>query len=47
MLVVIDCFTKIIHYEPLKVIFDVLSLAKVIINIIVHHHNIPKSIIID
>lgn len=35
IVVIIDYFTKIIHYKPLKVTIDVTGLAKVIINMVV------------
>ena len=36
-----------IHYEPIKVEIDITDLAKVIIDIVIFHYKILKSIIID
>ena len=36
-----------IYYVPVKVMIDILGLAKVSINVIVHHHGIPESIMTD
>lgn len=47
ILVVADYLTKIVYYEPIKTIINVASLAKVIFNIIVRHHDLRKSIISD
>ncbi len=47
ILVIIDRLTKIIYYKSIKVIIDMSSLAKVIINMIVRYHSISKSIIMN
>ncbi len=36
-----------VHYVPIKVTINVPGLAKVIIDIVVHHHGVPESIITD
>ncbi len=36
-----------VYYELVKVTIDILSLAKVIINVIVHYRKVPKSIVMD
>ena len=36
-----------INYKLVKVIIDILGLAKVIINVVVRYHIVPKSIIKD
>ena len=36
-----------IYYKPFKVIIDAPSLAKVIINMVIYHDRVLKSIIID
>ncbi len=36
-----------IHYEPVKVKIDIPSLAEVIIDVNVHYHGIPESIVTD
>ena len=33
------------HYEPVKVTIDASELAKVIIDVVVWHHNLPNSIV--
>ena len=47
ILVIVDRLTKMIHYEPVKVMIDTPDLAKVIINMIVRHHAILESIVTD
>ena len=36
-----------VHYEPVKVIIDALGLAEVIIDVVVRHHGLPDSIVIN
>ncbi len=38
---------KIVHYLPIKVTINALSLAKVIIDVVVRHHGVPESIVTD
>ena len=47
ILVIVDRLTKMVHYEPVKITIDAPGLAKVIIDIVVRHHGLPDSIIID
>lgn len=47
ILVDINYLTKIVHFEFVKTIIDVIDLAKVIINVIMKHYNLSKSIISD
>ncbi len=47
ILVIIDQQIKIVYYEPVKVTIDVPGLTEVIINIIVYHYRVSKSIITD
>ena len=47
ILVIVDQLTKMVHYELVKVIIDTPGLAKVIIDVIVRHHGLPDSILID
>ena len=47
ILVIVDCLTKMMHYEPVKVIIDALGLVEVIIDVVVRHHGLPDSIISD
>ena len=35
ILVIIDRFTKMMHYEPVKITIDTLGLAEVILNVVV------------
>ncbi len=39
--------TKMIYYKLVKVTIDAPSLRKVIINLVIYHHSIPKSIVMD
>ena len=36
-----------VYYKPIKVIIDAPDLAEVIINVIVYHHRVLESIVID
>ena len=36
-----------VHYKPVKITFDALGLAKVIIDVVVRHHGLPDSIVTD
>ena len=36
---------KIVYYEPVKITIDISGLAKVIINVVVCHYGVPKSIV--
>ena len=45
--VIVDWLTKMVYYEPVKVIIDAPGLAEVIINVIVRHHSLSDSIITD
>ena len=47
ILVIVYRLTKIVYYEPVKVIIDAPGLAEVIINVVVRHHGLPDSIITD
>lgn len=47
ILVIVNCLTKIVHYEPVKVTINISSLAKVIINVIIHYYKISESIVTD
>ena len=47
ILVIINMLTKMVYYKPVKIMIDVPGLAKVIIDIIVRHHGLYVSIIID
>ena len=47
ILVIVDQFMKMVHYKPVKVTINTLRLAKVILNIVVWHHNLPILIILN
>ena len=47
VLVIVDRLTKMMHYEPIKVIIDTPGLAKVIIDVVVRYHCLSDSIISD
>ncbi len=38
---------KMVYYKPVKVTINTPGLAEVIINMVVQHHSIPKSIVTD
>ncbi len=44
---IFDYLTKMVYYEPIKVIINAPGLVEVIINMVVHYYGIAKSIIID
>ena len=47
ILVIVDRLMKMVYYEPVKVIINAPGLAKVIIDVIVRHHNLLDSIVTD
>ena len=47
ILIIVDWLIKIVYYKLVKVIINVLGLAKVIINVIIYHYRVLKSIVID
>ena len=47
ILVIIDWLIKMVHYKPVKVTIDAPGLAEVIIDVVVRHHDLPDSIVID
>ncbi len=47
ILVIIDRPTKMVHYEPIKVIIDAPGLAEVIINMVVRHRSVPDLMVSD
>ncbi len=47
ILVIIDQLTKIRHYKLVKITIDTLGLAEVIINVVVRHHGVPESILMN
>ena len=47
ILVIVDRLTKMIHYKLVKITIDAPGLAEVIIDVVVHHHGLPDSIVTD
>ncbi len=47
ILVIVDRLTKMVHYKPVKVTIDTPGLAEVIIDIVVHQHEVSESIVTD
>ena len=47
ILVIIDRLTKMVHYKLVKVTINAPGLAEVIINVVMRHHGLPDSIVID
>ena len=47
ILVINDWLTKMVYYKPVKITLDAPGFAKVIIDIIVRHHGLPDSIVIN
>ena len=47
ILVIVDWLTKIIYYKPVKIIIDAPGLAKIIIDMVVRHHNLLDLIVTD
>ena len=45
ILVIIDRLTKMVHYKPVKVTFDIPGLAEVIIDMVICHHGFLDSIV--
>ncbi len=44
---IVDRLTKMVHYQPVKVMIDISGLAEVIIDVVVHYHGVPESIVMD
>ncbi len=47
ILVIVDWLTKMVHYEPVKVIINASGLAKVILNVVLSYYGLPESIVSD
>ena len=47
ILIIVDCLTKMVYYEPVKITINAPGLAEVIIDVVVRHHGLPDSIISD
>lgn len=45
--VIVDCFTKIVHHEPVKTIIYATGWAKIIIDLVVRQYGLQESIIGD
>ena len=44
---IIDCLINIVHYKPLKITINASRLAEVIFDVVIWHHGLPNSIIIN
>ena len=44
ILVIVDWLTKMVHYKLVNITLDAPGLAKVIIDVVVGHHELPNSI---
>lgn len=40
-----DKLTRMVHYEPIHFMINIVSLAEMIIDIIIQHHGIPNFIV--
>ncbi len=47
ILVIVDRLTKMVYYVPVKVTINAPGLAKLIIDVVVHYHGAPESIVTD
>ncbi len=47
ILIIVDQLTKMVYYKPVKVMSNILGLTKVIIDVVVHDHGVPESIVTD
>ena len=47
ILVIVNRLTKMIHYKSVKVTINAPALAEVILDVVVQHHNLPDSIVIN
>ncbi len=47
ILVIVDRLTKMVHYKLVKVTIDAPGLAEVVIDVVVRHHGVPESIVMD
>lgn len=47
ILMIVNLLTKIVYYKSVKIMINAPKQAKIIIDIVVHHHNIFKSILMD
>ena len=45
ILVIVNRLTKMVYYEQVKVTINAPGLAKIIINIVMRHHDLPNSIV--
>ena len=45
ILFIVDWLTKMVHYKPVKISFDVLRVAKVMIDMVLRHHGLSNQIV--
>lgn len=41
-LLTVDYLIKMVYYEPIKIILDIIGLVEVITNVIIKYHILPK-----
>ena len=47
ILIIVDWFIKMLHYEPAKITIDTSGLVKVILNVVIWHYGLSNSIVSD
>ncbi len=47
ILVIVNWLTKMVHYEPVKVTINILSLTDIILDVVVRYHGLPDWIMSD
>ena len=47
ILVIVNWLTKMVQYESVQITITAPTLAKVILNVVVRYHSLPKSIVSD
>ena len=47
ILVIVNCLTKMFYYEPIKITIDAPGLVEIILDVVVHYHGLPDSIVTD
>ena len=45
ILVIVDQLTKMVHYKPVLTTLDAEQLTEVLIEMVIHYHGLPDSII--
>ncbi len=47
ILVIVDYLIKIVYCESIKVMINILGPVEVIINVVIYHHRVPESIVMN